>query len=344
MSLERQAVPSDGNCIFSASIQQLRNQYASFSYDYKQYLASIEIDFPLQNSELATKLRQLALDEIAKNRVDYISFMAHDDLNEFDQLIFRYRTTSKFSGTFGDLLLPAVSNVLSSSICLVISHLQKPQQCCNARNVRNNISCISLIPATDHAIASVVRKGKLTTKHGAPKSKVCHCGRSGNKNIHPCANSRLCPCNSSGTPCSLNPKCLCLNCSNPYGWHDSDKTLKHTKCRCRINNPGSESCQKRRCPCFVNANGCGNQCGCHSCKNSYGIRRPHDTEGLAQPKPPPSRRKLVYQSQGKLRRLSGTSYLENKGEAIRGSKWMRSEGITLAEIIKQIKPLNLGKN
>lgn len=222
------AIFADGNCLFSAMAYALyhKNNYASIAE---------KLGFSSQAnwSDLAKLLRQATVNEwLGENSALYQSFLTQDQLQSEAQ---RFLQDGEFCGNLGDLVLPALVNVLSQPVTVFTS--------------AENMPVIALVPVSSVVVDSnplfvaynqngpghydaVSHVHPIQEKENIQQPEFeavkCMCGRNSTKSAS-CAYSLYhystkCPCYRAERPCNYD--CRCRGCQNPRGTRPDVKKPK----------------------------------------------------------------------------------------------------------------------
>ena len=233
-NFKRLPVNGDGNCLFYAVAYSLLCRKRS---DHTNQLL-LKFDFRTDCSQpikhLAKKLREAVVQEwMGENTMCYQSFLTHQQLKEEAH---RFLQDGEFTGDVGDLVLPALVNVLAIPMAVFTS--------------AENMPVLSLLPITSMVMESepvflaylhegpghydaVIRDDKeniepLELTSGTTK---CTCGRKATKGVS-CAftldrYSTRCPCFKANQGCTS--ECRCKRCNNPNGARLLSNTISGQK-------------------------------------------------------------------------------------------------------------------
>lgn len=217
-NFKRIAVSGDGNCLFYAVAHALlqKNNYASLA-------ETLGFSTQTTQKELAKLLRQATVNEwLGENSSHYQSFLTGDQLHTQAH---KFLQDGEYSGDLGDLVLPALVNVLSQPVTIFTS--------------AENMPVVTLTPISSLVIDShplFVAYNQDKSGHYDAVSHLdqiqeenvvqpeletikCTCGRNSTKGVS-CVYSLYhystkCPCFKAGRPCNCD--CRCRGCQNPHG-------------------------------------------------------------------------------------------------------------------------------
>ena len=227
-NFKRISVSGDGNCLFySVSLALLQK-------NNNMLLQRLGCSTQTDVKELAQVLRQATVAEwLEENSHHYQSFLTHDQLREQAQ---RFLVDGEYCGDLGDLVLPALVNVLSLPITVFTSAENMPVLM---------LFPISSIPSDSNPLFiaynqdgsghydAVCRINAIEDRENIQlevesQMKGCTCGRNSSKGVS-CAYSLYhystkCPCFKAQQSCTS--KCRCKGCKNPHGQRPDADTLR----------------------------------------------------------------------------------------------------------------------
>ena len=225
-NFKRVPVSGDGNCLFYAV------SYALLQKNDSNVLQRLCCSPQTNVKELAKVLRQATVIEwLGENTHHYQSFLTHSQLCEQAQ---QFLQDGEYSGDMGDLVLPALVNVLSLPVIVFTSVENMPVM---------TLLPISSVPTDSHPLFiaynqdgsghyyAVCRFDGIHDKEnvqGESQSEKCTCGRNLSKGVS-CAYSLYhystkCPCFKAERSCTSN--CRCKGCKNPHGQRPDFKPPK----------------------------------------------------------------------------------------------------------------------
>ena len=222
-NFKRLPVTGDGNCLFYAVAYFLlcRRQHECVQQLLLKFDCMPDNTQPVKH--LTAKLREAVVQEwLGENTLYYQSFLTHQQLQVE---VHRFLRDGEFAGDIGDLVLPAVVNVLALPMTVFTS--------------AQNMAVITLLPTTSVAVETepiylsyihdgpghydAVLRDEQENVEPQVDSRVtegkCTCGKKSTKGIS-CAfslnhYSTRCPCFKANRACT--PDCRCRRCSNPNG-------------------------------------------------------------------------------------------------------------------------------
>ena len=219
-------VAGDGNCLFYAVAHALLQKDNSIMMATLVERLGCMLD--VSQIKLARLLRQATVDEwLGENSSLYQSFLTEDQLQSEAH---KFLQDGHYSGDVGDLVLPALVNVISQPVTIFTS--------------AENLPVISLLPMSSIVIDShplflaynqdgpghydaVSFLDQVLEKENVQADIKCTCGRNSTKGIS-CAYSTYhystkCPCFKSDRSCTHS--CRCKGCHNPHGARPDIKKL-----------------------------------------------------------------------------------------------------------------------
>lgn len=216
----------DGNCCFAALAFTLCSQHQQIESALPSFFSDVAIDIHTEITDIAYKLRQLAVNEWMKHPSEYQNFLdgnytVADEAPQFLQ-------QGYFYGPLGNTMVLAISNALGLPIIVFSSAYHYPviniiPRVCKAsiplyvafnQSGAGHYDAVS-IPATSMSLK------KFTTTECPFK---CTCG----KRKKQCSTTKhcsiiqfkyttsiRCPCHLASRPCTS--RCECSHCANPNG-------------------------------------------------------------------------------------------------------------------------------
>lgn len=182
---------------------------------------------------MAKVLRQATVTEwLGENSLLYQSFLTRGQLSEQAQ---HFLQDGEYCGDIGDLVLPAIVNVLSLPVTVLTSAENMPIL---------TLLPVSSVPTDSHplflaynmhgpghydAVCHINTIQDKENTQGQSQLERCTCGRNSSKGVS-CVYSLYhystkCPCFKAGRSCNCN--CRCKGCKNPNGQRPDIKT-SHT--------------------------------------------------------------------------------------------------------------------
>ena len=333
MGLKRIPIHKDGNCCFAATSTMLLHMWPeSPDNDYGKYLASIGLRADMDVSIISRILRNMTVKELLYNYREYRSSFPDMTFAEYRAEVTKYYKNGEFAGLVGDMILPALSNVLRSAITLYCDNPLNPVQFVKPRKSIFNEKPIELvfIAIGPGHYDALTKSAKANLEERLKKQKRCRCGRSGGAGCI----SRICSCYNLGVSCNASPSCYCLNCSNKWGKRGSDLSMiKPCNCgkRIKVLQSGvSAACTTTNCKCFLGERAC-SDCHCKGCNNPHGKKITTDS---------PSRRVtkqvLASRHSGKVKRIQSRTYILDRTTTKVNARWKLTESILLSEIFNHL--------
>jgi hypothetical protein len=257
-------------------------------------------------------------------------------LSEYRRKVQIFGLKGQYAGDLGDLLLPALANVLRTTVTVICSSPLSPLlYVVPDKGVLNNnpmyVTYITYGPGHYDGTMSLTSSSEGSqSKSSYIKTKRCHCGQKGNDGCI----SKNCPCFTQGLSCQAAPKCKCQKCGNRFGTrNEAQNKTNYKTCRCGQNTKtgpgGSAFCSTTKCPCIRLQRSCA-QCKCKLCANPLGL--PDET--LRQLKQIRRPRQSACHS-GKLQRDTTKIFLNRNNTSTATRHWTMRESILLNDIVRR---------
>ncbi len=242
-------VDRDGNCLF---VSVVTNLMLNGEHPSNKHLAAIHSTLPTPDNmmDVVKSLRTAIVNEWMGERTSqYQSFLTGHQLHE---IATNYLSMGEFAGDVGDLILPALSNVLRAPIVLFtnIEHLpiivQYPTITLNVHTEPIYLT-FDQVGAHYGVAIPILMETRDKDDETVTSTVTCNCGRKSSKGPS-CAlelskYATRCKCFNSKTPCSYT--CRCSGCKNPYGTKPISKPITINK-RKRHHHPSQQFPLKSR--------------------------------------------------------------------------------------------------
>ena len=213
--LQRVIIPGDGNCCFYSVACSLKDATKGKNPDHPllTHLQAMGLNWLGTYKELASKLRELTVNEWRCNELYYTNFL--DKSSSFEDEVTRFIDERYFEGSLGDTMILAMSNVICTPIIIFSSMANQPIIPVMPRTV---VSDELISVAYNHIGSGHYDSVKPIT---LPKKSLedihCRCGVNGDQVScvdHEHYQSR-CKCYKMKHGCTK--ACKCKNCSNSFG-------------------------------------------------------------------------------------------------------------------------------
>jgi hypothetical protein len=334
-SLQRVQISQDGDCLFKAMANQMKqiDQYS----EYGQFIEQCSISLVDSVDTLAELFRKLVVTELSANYRLYMAYTKKMKLTDYRRKVQIFGLKGQYAGDLGDLLLPALTNVLRTTVTVICSSPLNPVlHVLPDKGALNNkpmyVTYLTFGPGHyDGTLPLSQNSGGSKSKSQARKVKKCHCGQKGNDGCI----SNNCPCFQQEQSCQTEPRCKCQKCGNKFGTRNEDENINYRPCRCGQNMKTDRgvytSCFTTKCPCIRLNKSCA-ECKCKGCANPQGqpdkkqrqikqIQRPRQSAGHG----------------GKLQRATTRQFLERNHTSTVTRHWTLRESILLNEIVRRQK-------
>ena len=329
-NLRRVAMNKDGNCVFSTCSFMLKHK--TLTGEYSTFLESIGVHLTNDLVSLASTLRELAVNELTERQEYYQMFVSAEvDEREYIARVNDFTKSGVFSGLIGDLILPALSNVLKTQVYIFTSchdcpflHLQpNDKPLC-----QDPLHIVYICFGPGHYEATELNLAKVAQDdHTKQKKRKCVCGRT--KGDAACMN-KDCPCFTAKVSCGIPPVCWCRKCTNRYGTRESE-ILKKDFCRCgeRAKEiPRVAPCSTTKCQCHRVGQECKVICKCKYCGNN----KPEGEQKRARREV--TERSISGKHSTKLERRRSEDFLTMNNFNTKPLGWCLSESILLNQIVE----------
>lgn len=226
-------VSGDGNCLFYAVAHSLVQRDSS---TMTVLVEKLKYTPGITQIELATLLRRATVDEwLGENSHLYQSFLTRDQLQSET---YEFLQDGHFSGDLGNIVLPALVNILSRPVRIFTSAENMP--------VVTLMPLFSFVTDSQPIFLAYNQNGPghydAVSHLEQPQEKEniepilkYTCGRNSTKGVS-CIYSMYhyitkCPCFKVGRSCSYS--CICKGCQNPHGARPQGLTFKKSLSRKR---------------------------------------------------------------------------------------------------------------
>lgn len=217
-------VEGDGNCCFSAVASSLIYNSALLSEVHKTFLLTLEIDLSMNIQCVASRLRELTVNEWITNSNRYEGFLVGVSIASEAP---KFLNPGYFHGQLGDCMVTALSNVLQISIIVFSSVSYHPFLCVSP--VEQKISIPVMVAFTQFGPGHYDGVIPNTTQDNSSIQRTsikCSCGKNdqdGGKHCHDITfkYTSVCRCPCAKNKISCTEICKCKNCHNNHGHRPS---------------------------------------------------------------------------------------------------------------------------